>query len=113
MAPQFENELWQLLALVVVVLGPPPVMTIVAGGVTGLLVRGASIGRGLFIGLVLGGIASAAGFGALVAALVLFNGFADEWVPFMLPIVATGVVFAAAAALLTWRMRERPSLSSL
>ena len=72
------------------------------------MIRGASIGRGFFIGLVLGVIGSAASFGAMIAALVLVDGIADEWVSLMLPIVATVVVFAAATALLTWRMRERP-----
>ena len=52
----------------------------VARGVIGLMIRGASIGRGFFIGLVLGVIGSAASFGAMIAALVLVDGIADEWV---------------------------------
>ena len=38
----------------------------VARGVIGLMIRGASIGRGFFIGLVLGVIGSAASFGAMI-----------------------------------------------
>ena len=108
-APDLLYGPWQILALVALVFGPPPVLTMVARGVIGLMIRGASIGRGgFFIGLVLGVIGSAASFGAMIAALVLVDGIADEWVSLMLPIVATVVVFAAATALLTWRMRERP-----
>ena len=44
------------------------------------MIRGASIGRGFFIGLVLGVIGSAASFGTMIAALVLVDGIADEWV---------------------------------
>ncbi len=102
MVPDLALGYWDIIAIAALVLGPAPTMTIVAGGVTGLMVRGASVARSLFIGLGLGIVGAAASVGSLILYRAL-GGSLAELFPGILPVMATSMLFAAATIFLTRR----------
>ena len=97
------------------VFGAPLALQMVAGGVTGMVLRGTSTAHGLLIGLVVGIIVVAINVGALVL-ITAMDLFLDRWGnnewPVILILVGIDLVFAAAAVCLTWRLRKQSFATS-
>lgn len=113
-----DISIWDVILAALLYLGPPPLTTIFAGGLTGLVAHKASVRSCLILGLWLGVLGSVGGLVVLVLARsqgwYVVRADNDNWLMFMLPIIATGVLFAAVTAFLTWWQwrRDQFELSS-
>lgn len=95
--------IWDILLVLGLFFGTPPLMAVVAGGATGWLVRRASVVYGVLVGIGLGILGSLAGAGITVLLALNMSRFAGASdAAYMVPMVATGLLFAAGAAFLTW-----------
>ena len=105
--PDISFDIWTLIASASLVLGVPLAMTMVAGGVVGVVVERTSAARGLLVGLVVGIIGDATNIGALVIAEDHLGVDTGDLLPVMLIVLGVGLVFAAIAAYLSWCLSGR------
>ena len=80
-------------------------MTMVAGGVVGVVIKEASAAHGLLIGLVVGTIGAASSIGALMVAEDHLGVDTGDLLPGILIVVGVGLLFAGITSYLTWRLR--------